>query len=102
MFCPECGSSNADARSCSSCGAKFSEAPKAVHITGIHVPFWSVVGFMVKWSIASIPALFILAIIGLAIEGTIVLVSISLVHYFSPGALTSLLGPFRVFVPGVQ
>ena len=78
------------------------ESPQAVHITGIHVPFWSVVGFMVKWSIASIPALVILGILVLAIEGIIVLVSIALVHYFSPGAFTSLLGPFGAFVPGAH
>ncbi|MFT7413492.1 MAG: hypothetical protein ACI9FO_000139 [Methylophagaceae bacterium] len=35
-----------------------------VHITDIKVPFWSMVIFMVKASIASIPAFIILSIIG--------------------------------------
>jgi hypothetical protein len=35
-----------------------------VVVTDIHMPFWSMVGFMVKWAIAAIPALIILAIIG--------------------------------------
>ena len=78
------------------------ESPKAVHITGIHVPFWSVVGFMVKWSIAAIPAIFILAIIGLTIEAIFVWIFFALVHYFVPGAPNSLMGPFGGFVPGLH
>jgi hypothetical protein len=35
-----------------------------VHITDIKMPFWSMVIFMVKASIASIPAFIILSIIG--------------------------------------
>jgi hypothetical protein len=34
-----------------------------VVITDIHMPFWSMVAFMVKWAIASIPALLLLTII---------------------------------------
>ena len=34
---------------------------QVVIIQGIDMPFASIVGFMVKWSIASIPALIILA-----------------------------------------
>jgi hypothetical protein len=29
---------------------------QAVVVTDIHMPFWSMVTFMVKWAIASIPA----------------------------------------------
>jgi len=35
-----------------------------IHITDIKMPFWSMVIFMVKASIASIPAFIILSIIG--------------------------------------
>jgi hypothetical protein len=35
-----------------------------VVVTDIHMPFGSMVRFMVKWAIASIPALFILIIMG--------------------------------------
>ena len=35
----------------------------SVAITAIKIPFWSLVGFMVKWSIATIPAVIILAVI---------------------------------------
>ena len=34
-----------------------------VVVTDIQMPFWSMVGFMVKWAIASIPALIILYIL---------------------------------------
>ena len=40
-----------------------SEEIKHVVITDIRMPFFSMVIFMVKWVIASIPAFFILAII---------------------------------------
>lgn len=41
--------------------------PSQVIVTDIRWPFWSMVGFMIKWTLASIPALFILSglIIGL-------------------------------------
>jgi hypothetical protein len=35
-----------------------------VVVTDIRMPFWSMVRFMVKWAIAAIPALIILAILG--------------------------------------
>ncbi|HQU15249.1 MAG: hypothetical protein B7Z66_09000 [Chromatiales bacterium 21-64-14] len=35
-----------------------------VVVVDVRMPFWSMVVFMVKWAIASIPALFILAAIG--------------------------------------
>ena len=36
---------------------------KRVVVTDIHMPFWSMVIFMVKWALASIPAIIILALI---------------------------------------
>lgn len=38
-------------------------APVTVQITDIEMPFWSMVVFMVKWVLASIPAFLILAAI---------------------------------------
>jgi hypothetical protein len=34
-----------------------------VVVTDIHMPFWSMVIFMVKWALASIPAIMILTVI---------------------------------------
>jgi hypothetical protein len=45
-------------------------------VTDIHMPFGSMVGFMVKWVIASIPAiiiLFLLALIASALFGVVLL-----------------------------
>ncbi len=36
---------------------------REVIVVDIHMPFWSMVGFMVKWAIASIPAIMILAVL---------------------------------------
>jgi hypothetical protein len=44
-------------------------SPQQVIVTDIHMPFGSMVGFMVKWAIASIPAMIILFIIGAIIFG---------------------------------
>src|SRR5688572_17284939 len=38
-----------------------------VVVIDIRMPFWSMVGFMVKWAIAAIPALAILVVIGFAL-----------------------------------
>jgi hypothetical protein len=35
-----------------------------VIVTDVHMPFWSMVGFMVKRSLASIPAIIILTVVG--------------------------------------
>jgi hypothetical protein len=42
-----------------------------VVITDIKMPFWSMVVFMVKWAIAAIPAIIILAILGAITMGLI-------------------------------
>ncbi len=44
-----------------------SESPRNVVVADIRLPFWSMVVFMVKWAIAAIPALLLLAIIGFGI-----------------------------------
>lgn len=43
-------------------------SPREVVVTDIRMPFFSMVIFMVKWAIAAIPALFILAMIGAGIS----------------------------------
>lgn len=40
-----------------------------VTVENINMPFWSLVGFLVKISLAAIPALFILAIVGALMLG---------------------------------
>lgn len=49
--------------SASSQSAEDYAEPNSVRVVDIKMPFWSMVGFMVKWVIASIPALFILAVV---------------------------------------
>lgn len=39
----------------------------AVVVTDIDMPFFSMVGFMVKWALASIPALIIMILLGFAV-----------------------------------
>ena len=48
-----------------------SEMQREVSIVDVHMPFWSMVVFMIKWAIASIPALIILAILGVLASGVI-------------------------------
>lgn len=75
--CPKCGLPNQDnAISCdclyefgSACtdlkpGVLESSATTHVIVTDIQMPFGSMVAFMVKWAIASIPAAIILVIVG--------------------------------------
>jgi hypothetical protein len=48
------------------------QEPASVRIIDIKMPFGSLVVFMVKWTIAAIPALIILAIIGALLSGLLV------------------------------
>jgi multidrug resistance efflux pump len=45
------------------------KAPQKVVVTDINMSFGSMITFMVKWAIASIPALIILIFIGSAVMG---------------------------------
>ena len=45
--------------------------PQQVIVTDIRMPFGSMVTFMTKWALASIPALLILAILGALLAGVI-------------------------------
>lgn len=47
------------------------EIEKRVVVTDISMPFMSMVIFMVKWVIASIPAFIILSIIGMLLTGVL-------------------------------
>ena len=47
------------------------EPPNRVKIVDFDMPFWHIVSIMVKVSIASIPALVILGIIGIFVAGVV-------------------------------
>lgn len=47
------------------------EPARRVVVTDIKMPFFSMVAFMVKWAIASIPAFIILSVIGALIAAVI-------------------------------
>ena len=53
-----------------------------VSIVDANMPFWSMVVFMVKWAIASIPAFLILGILGAVVAGTLSEVGASLFQLF--------------------
>ncbi len=42
-----------------------------VVVTDIRMPFWSMVAFMVKWAIAAIPAILILALLGALLSAAV-------------------------------
>jgi len=42
-----------------------------VIVTNIDMPFWSMVGFMIKWTIAAIPAFLILTILGVVVAAVL-------------------------------
>lgn len=50
-------------------GALRASGPLPVVVLDLDMSFWSMVGFMVKWAIAAIPALVILVVIGILIAG---------------------------------
>jgi hypothetical protein len=56
-----------DAVSCSACARPLTTQqggePAHVVVTDVRMPFWSMVVFMVKWAIASIPAAFIIVLV---------------------------------------
>lgn len=43
--------------------------PQEVVVTDVAMPFWSMVTFMVKWAIASIPAFLILLVLSALVAG---------------------------------
>jgi hypothetical protein len=86
--CPSCGLYNTESAERCDCGHAFSGSPKTsrssvavppvptspggavfVKIADIDMPFASMVSFMLKWSIASIPAMVILIALGFLIGG---------------------------------
>jgi hypothetical protein len=46
--------------------------PARVSVVDVDMPFMSMVGFMLKWTLATIPALLILVALGLALSGLFV------------------------------
>jgi hypothetical protein len=47
------------------------ESPNRVVVADVHMPFWSMVVFMVKWAFAAIPAMIILALAGVLIAAVL-------------------------------
>lgn len=45
------------------------QSPQPIVVTDIHMPFWSMVIFLVKLAIAAIPAILILAVLGAVLSG---------------------------------
>ena len=80
--CPNCKVSVSDIAADCECGYKFvgyedktldkSKSENYVIIKDVQMSFGSMVEFMVKWSIASIPAMIILMIIGFLVSAFIV------------------------------
>jgi predicted RNA-binding Zn-ribbon protein involved in translation (DUF1610 family) len=58
-----------DAEICPHCGRPFVVPERLVTVTDVQMRFWSMVVFMVKWAIASIPAAVLLIFIGVATFG---------------------------------
>lgn len=70
--CQACGNKvSKHAATCPACGhpqympaSQIHTKAQRVSVTDIDIPFGSMVGFMVKWALAAIPALIIIIIIG--------------------------------------
>lgn len=78
MKCPACGLTNPPEAIRCDCGYNLKTGVKSpqvisdVRIKDFDMPFWSMIVFMVKWAVAAIPAMIILAVIyaiGAAIIG---------------------------------
>jgi len=65
VACPECQKEISQyARWCPQCGhVRISSAPLRADVTDIEMGFGSMIVFMLKWSIAAIPALIILGVL---------------------------------------
>lgn len=63
--CSECEKEISDhARWCPHCGfARSASQPMRTYVTDIDMSFFNMMGFMIKWAFAAIPAIIILAIL---------------------------------------
>ncbi|TVO53064.1 hypothetical protein [Denitromonas halophila] len=70
-ICGDCGGTiSRRAVLCPGCGRSFGGDPRLeVNIADVRMPFSSMVVFMVKWAIAAIPAVIILAVIWFFVIG---------------------------------
>lgn len=72
--CPQCGVIYAKARPVPARVVMEPEpdaGPFSVTVADVSMPFWSMVRFMVKWALASIPAVIILAILFVAVSAAL-------------------------------
>lgn len=70
-------------------GSSMENVRQSVVVTDIDMPFWSMVGFMIKWAIAAIPAMIVLFILFSIIGAILAAVGLGLT-----GAGLGLLGGF--------
>lgn len=66
-LCPKCSAENSDkALACQRCETPLGAVaqPSRVTVVDVDMPFGSMVSFMVKWAIATIPAFLILFVLG--------------------------------------
>jgi hypothetical protein len=59
------------------------ETRKSVIVSGLEIPFWDLVWFMVKLALASIPAFFILGVVSMLFMGLFG----GIVQFFAPPPL---------------
>lgn len=69
--CPECAQQISDySRWCPHCGyPRADSAPLRTHVKDIEMSFRSMMFFMIKWTIAALPALIILFFLGALLTG---------------------------------
>jgi len=61
------------------------ELPRETVVTDIKIPFWSMVVLLVKWALASIPAVIILIIIGTVVSAAVNTMFGGAFHWWGPG-----------------
>jgi hypothetical protein len=61
------------------------ELPRETVVTDIKIPFWSMVVLLVKWALASIPAVIILIIIGTLISAAVSAMFGGVFPWWGPG-----------------
>jgi len=49
------------------------DSPEPITIRNIDIPFWRIVAILIKWSIAAIPAMIVIAVLSTLIFGILVL-----------------------------
>jgi hypothetical protein len=61
------------------------DLPRETVVTDIKIPFWSMVVLLVKWALASIPALIVLIVIGAVISAALNALFGGVFQWWGPG-----------------